>query len=539
MRIKSLPLKSTSKLIQDYMNQSDKITAFFDYNPFESFDSRLNEIRKRSFQRELLTKNLEKMNKQWNAPEATLKQIERLSDKDSVVVIGGQQAGVLTGPTYTINKLITIIRIAREQEEKLGIPVIPIFWIAGEDHDYEEINHIYMLEKNKMKKHKLEQYTIEKKSISDINIEKDSLHKWIKNFFLTIPETSYTKDLYKTIIECMERADTYVDFFARLVFQLFPNEGIVLFNSADPLIRKMESDFFIDYIKSQKTIAKEVYQTKQTLTHNGYMTTLEVEENDAHLFYKHYMERVLLIRNENDEWIGKQDEVNFSTEELIDIALNKPELLSNNVVTRPLMQEFLFPVLAFTGGHGEISYWAALKPMFHNFGLKMPPIIPRLSFTYIDDTIEKLIQKHHLSVNTIIQEGTETYKLNWLASKQEPPIEMIVQQLKNSIDKMHLPLRKVAFEIRDDIGHLAQKNLMIINKEIDYLEHRLTQTLKEQYENTIADFDTLNYHLSPKGTLQERIWNIFPFINEHGIEFIRQLVNTSNSLSHNHYVVYL
>src|SRR5690606_19978459 len=117
-------------------------------------------------------------------------------------------------------------------------------------------------------------------------------------------------------------------------------------------------------------------QTIEQLKESGYDVNLDLGENCGHLFYHGNNSRVLLTRDASGEWVGKQNEVSLSTEQLLEIAKNRPELLSNNVVTRPLMQECLFPSIAFIGGPGEVAYWAALKGVFQMMDMTMPPVVP-------------------------------------------------------------------------------------------------------------------------------------------------------------------
>src|SRR5699024_12707310 len=119
------------------------------------------------------------MNETWGAPDATIAQIERLRDERSVVVIGGQQAGLLTGPLYTIHKIVSIIKYAKEQEAKLNIPVIPVFWIAGEDHDYADINHVYTTENGNLTKQKIAQQAWKHITISNLSLNYSLHKKWI------------------------------------------------------------------------------------------------------------------------------------------------------------------------------------------------------------------------------------------------------------------------------------------------------------------------------------------------------------------------
>src|SRR5699024_6256726 len=151
----------------------------------------------------------------------------------SVVIVGGQQAGLGTGPMYTVNKIISIIKLAREKEAQLKIPVIPLFWIAGEDHDYDEINHLFIDEDDKLKKLPTRQEAFIKKSVSHIELDQEKTEKWLRQLFLSLQETEETRDLYEQMKDILKKSKTFVDFFARTLFYLFQGEGLVLFDSAD------------------------------------------------------------------------------------------------------------------------------------------------------------------------------------------------------------------------------------------------------------------------------------------------------------------
>src|SRR5690625_1562886 len=165
MRIDPIQLTNLNKLINDYRNNNNNIMQYFDYSPFHDYEKRVNDLQNRLFKREQLTDVLFTMNKSWDAPQTTFDNIEKLKNNNSVVVIGGQQAGLLTGPLYTINKIISIIQFAKQKEKELGIPVIPVFWIAGEDHDFDEINHVFLPNHGEMEKYKHPQNILKKQSI--------------------------------------------------------------------------------------------------------------------------------------------------------------------------------------------------------------------------------------------------------------------------------------------------------------------------------------------------------------------------------------
>ncbi|GAB3793527.1 bacillithiol biosynthesis cysteine-adding enzyme BshC [Virgibacillus kimchii] len=537
MQVDPVGIQNKSKLIRDYRANDKKLMSFFDYEPFTQFADRVQELKQRHFNRRHLTDVLHNLNRGWGAPEAALDNIERLKDENSTVVIGGQQAGLLTGPMYTVNKVISIIQFARQKEEELNIPVIPVFWIAGEDHDFDEINHVFLPHNGQMEKYKHPQKVYEKKPVSDIKINKQETKHWLETLFQQLQETEYTNKLYHSLENCLMKSDSYVDFFARLIHQLFEVEGLVLVDSAHPDLRKLEKDHFAGMIRSQSEIAESVHQSLKELEKIGYEVPLEAEEDDGHLFYHKETERILLKKTKEGTWKGKQNEVCFTTEELLDIAEHHPGRLSNNVVTRPLMQDLLFPTLAFIGGPGEIAYWASLKNAFHTLDINMPPVVPRLSFTFLERHIERCGKKYKISFDTVINEGTERLKKQWLEAKNNPSIQDVAASIKQQIKEAHQPLREIAAGISTDIGDLSEKNLFYLKRNIDYMEKRMMKAVQEKYEKEVSEFNMIHTSLFPNNNLQERMWTPLPWINSYSPRFISKLASESLSFENEHYII--
>lgn len=539
MQIETATLPNLNKLIRDYKNHDECILNYFDYKPFpESFKQRVADLKERTFARDELADVLAAANMKWNAPQATLTHIEQLRDEEATVVIGGQQAGLLTGPFYTINKIISLIQMANSQERELGTPVIPVFWIAGEDHDFDEINHVYMPRANKLDKHKLSLNT-NKQSVSAIENDLDTSKKWLADVFAALPETEHTKKLYETALGVLQKSGTYIDFMAKLLFLIFEEEGIVLLDSGDLAIRQLERTHFSKIIHNREKIAASVVSAKMEMAQLGYHVPLDPEMEDGNLFLEKDGERVLLHVNELGKWTGKQHELTLSTDELLHIARFAPERLSNNVVTRPIMQESLFPTLAFIGGNGEIAYWAALKGAFHAVDLKMPPVVPRLSFTFVDTATAKKLGRLNLKADKVIQDGTARMRMNWLKNQDGPPLEVMKAQLKHTIADAHAPLKEVAYSIRDDLGALAEQNIKKIEREIEFLHDKMMQAIENRHAAALADFDYVQIMLQPFGGLQERIWNPLFWLNHQGAAFIRDLAGAELSFKEDHYIIHI
>ncbi|MGI8315020.1 bacillithiol biosynthesis cysteine-adding enzyme BshC [Halobacillus mangrovi] len=541
MRIDPIALQSKQLLFHEYKNNFQALEDKFEYNPQDQtiWSNRLNYLRNNNYQREALSTVIKNMNEEWRAPSSTCTNIEMMKREESTVVIAGQQAGLLTGPLYTVHKIISVLQLARQKEKELRKPVIPVFWIAGEDHDFDEINHLFMKDKQSMKKATIQQVPEKKASVSDITIAQEDAENWIKQIFQAVRETEFTSDFYHQVLHALKQSESYSDFFARLVYLLFPEEGLVVVDAHDTRIRDLESPYFKTMIEKNEDIAKGVFSALHINRQQGYETVLDSEWNDAHLFYHQKGERVLLTRDEDGIFRGKNNEVAFTKEELLQVAEENPQHLSNNVVTRPLMQESLFPVLAFIGGPGEINYWAVLKPAFQAAGMQMPPVLPRLSFTLIDRKAEQHMERLQIEAAHGVQYGTGEEKMKWLASRNAPPIQELSKQVKSEIDRIHRPLREKSSDFGPDIEQLAEKNLQYIFQEIDFLEKRMTQSLEQKYNQEVNQFDDLDLLLRPSGGLQERMWSIVPWVNQHGTDLFQRINHHHYSFEKDHYVVYV
>ena len=540
MKFESMQIKKNNRLALDYMNKSAMVEQYFHYHPFGDDEKRLAHINQRTYQRSELTENLLQQNKAWGAGEATLSQIKRLQEPDSTVVVGGQQAGILTGPLYTVNKVISILKLAKRKEEALQRPVLPVFWIAGEDHDFAEINHIFSIRDYRTHKHTIHQHADTGKSVSDIEIDKDAAKKWLRQFLNDLPETQYSAEWLGETLQSLEQSRTYTDFFARLIFRLFPDEGLILIDAHDRELRKLERDYFQLLVSHQREISANVYETMQCLQQEGYPAALEVEQNCANLFYHDDRQERVLLERRDESWAGKNDEVLKTTEEMQIITQERPWCLSTNVVTRPIMQELLFPTLAFVAGDGEISYWATLKKAFETLGLEVPPVVPRLSITYLTERTVKLLWKRVLEPAEVIQNGTAEVKQRWLRAQQTVPVDTMFDEAKRSMNDIHKPLRDYAASVGPDLAGEAEKNMLYIERQMDNLQKRMSQKLKATYQVPLNHFDELESALHPNGGLQERVWNPYLLINQYGQKFLKEIIHDENmNFGEEHYIVYL
>ncbi|MFK3959397.1 bacillithiol biosynthesis cysteine-adding enzyme BshC [Guptibacillus hwajinpoensis] len=540
MKLKETFLPGSNVIATDYIAEKKGISAFFDYTyqHDSSYEKRYEELMERHQDRGNLTQHLMEFNEQFEAEGPALTNIDRLQRAEAVTVVAGQQAGVLTGPLYTINKAISVIKLAAEKERKLGVPVIPIFWVAGEDHDYHEVNHIYAYDEGRERKEAVPQKQMTKQALSDISLDHDAINSWTRDMLKRFGETSYTKEIQGFLERVTEKSNTYVDHFCYIMTKLFSKHGLVLVDSGNRDFRRLQTDAFKQMIHQNETINEGVLTQAAHLREENYPIGVDLDDLQANLFVKVNGERILLERI-NGRFEGKTASVSYSKEELLELAERQPEDLSNNVVTRPIMQDLMFPVLGFVAGPGELAYWALLKPAFHTFGIKMPVIVPRLTFTFVERHIQKYLDDLSLSGDEILKSGIDHSKETYVLHLDDVGIGATFNDAKLKVDEIHQNLRDLTESVDRGLNRFAEKNGQFLQRQLDLLQQKIYQSLEYQHENTLDKFNEVGFALKPNGAPQERKWNAVYYLNWHGLDFVDQVMELELPFNDKHKVIYL
>ncbi len=542
MEILNLSLPATNRFATEYLEQTPEIQRYFHYrfNDHLEYEKRLTEIQQRSYMRNELAAHIEEYMDQFPTSEKVKVSIEKLKEENSTVIIGGQQAGILTGPLYTIHKIISIIALAKQKERELNVPVVPVFWIAGEDHDYQEVNHVFVERNNKIEKKIYPEKVLDKRMVSAIDLNHDLCYQWVEGIIKSFGETAYTKDLLLVFEKAIHESKTFVDFFAWIVMHLFKDSGLLIIDSGDENIRKLEKEFFIKQIKNCKEITKEVKAQQKVLKSNGFEHTIDISDQAANLFYydRENHERILLdYDDENNLFIGRDGQIQLTIEQMLELAGEFPENLSNNVVTRPLMQEWIFPTLSFIAGPGEIAYWAELKQAFEWFELKMPPIVPRLNITLLDRSVETDMDELGLDLRETLIVGTEKKKRDFLQTLKDENLDKLFEKMKQDLLLNYGKLEAYVTTENKGLLPLLNKNQGKVFDQIVFMENKLEQSVQKKYEVVINKFERVENALWPAGSPQERTLNSFFFINQHGPTLISDLLNCSFIFDGTHKII--
>ncbi|MGF3102461.1 bacillithiol biosynthesis cysteine-adding enzyme BshC [Rossellomorea sp. DUT-2] len=539
MEVESLNIPAINKFASQYLKQEEPVTSFFHYNVNSSsvYSDRMKDLASRQFQREDLAECISSYMKSLPSSEKVEESLGKLRN-DAVTVIAGQQAGLMTGPLYTIHKIISVIQLARKQEAELKHPVVPVFWIAGEDHDYQEVNHIYVENGSKLEKIGYPERITEKKMTSHITYEKTVMKKWLDDILVILGETEHTKQLASDLTKMIDEEEDIVRFFAHFVMSLFKDFGLLVIDSAYPLLRKLEARHFHHLIENSQPITDKVLEQQEEIRKNGYGTQLDISPLAANLFIQLQDERALLER-EGNKFFEKNSGKAYSNLELLSILDESPESFSNNVVTRPMMQEWLFPTLAFVAGPGEIAYWGELKKAFEYVDLKMPPVVPRLNITIVEREIDKRIQDLQLTLHGVITEGVSTARDAFWKSLERPDLKFEMNEIQEELQRKYEKIREQAVSIDQGLHPIIEKNLEFHLSQFDYLRNKVDKALKDKNSLTFNQFMKVENSIRPNEGPQERTWNVLYFLNKYGPYFVKDLTLLEFTFDGTHKVVYI
>ncbi|UCZ51835.1 bacillithiol biosynthesis cysteine-adding enzyme BshC [Bacillus shivajii] len=525
-----------------YILNDEQFMPFFDYSLKEdALLKRYHEIQSRSYQRRNIVEVLTQYNKQFSEDEAIYASIEKLKDDRSVTVVGGQQAGLLTGPIYTINKIISILKTARRVENEHGIPVVPIFWMAGEDHDIDEVNHTFIHNQENIKKLNISERNDLKTPVSERFISADDGKKVVDELFQFLNETEHTRELYHQLTNDVKDGLTYVEWCARILHRLFEGTGLVLMDAACPQIRQIEQPFFKELIKKNDELRGAFIEGANNFKRKNFGEPIAIEESNAHLFVHYQGQRFLLSKN-NGVFTDKNRSKTWTEDELLEMVDKDPSCISNNVVTRPLMQDFLLPVLSFVAGPGEIKYWATLKEAFHTFNINMPIVEPRLHITFVSRPVEKNLIKVGVNHKAVALNGLSNKKQQWLKSKEKAPYKTEIENARMQMDEIFSHLSSTFKEYGKEYELLREKYRNKAEDQFVELEKKFEAKLLQENEAGIRRFDLVESEIKPNGNPQERYLNIHSFLNLYGPDLIQRVVSeipSEDNYAGTHAFIYL
>ncbi|MDF2726072.1 MAG: bacillithiol biosynthesis cysteine-adding enzyme BshC [Paenibacillus sp.] len=543
MKVERYRWETSQPITRDYIQRFEAVAGLYAYNPWDDSSEQrraewLDRASRPQADRDRLAAALRAYNENVGNTGLALDHIEALRDSRTLVVTGGQQAGLFTGPLLVLYKAITVITEARQAANQLGRTVVPLFWIAGEDHDFEEANHTYVLTDSlALQKIKINASSDVKTSVSRSEITGESWEEAVAQLEQTLLNSEFKPELVARIRDICISSNTLTEQFAKTLAWLFGEYGLILLDSDDPNIRALESAMFEQIATKQDELGASVMAGKSRLEALGYAAQVELSANQSHLFVFHEGERLLLQRNDDGTFSDRRRKVTLTVGQLTELAVQSPDKLSNNVVSRPLMQDYLLPVLTVVLGPSEIAYWGLLRGAFEQFGLQMPILVPRYEFTLLEGTVQKQMTKFALSFEDIICRLDEK-QTSWLEAQGSLQVEQLFADAKAKFNDLYGPVVEAVSGINPGLRKLGETNKQKIVEQIDFLEARAAEAFRSQHESALRHWERIRMSVLPSGKPQERLYNVFQYWAKYGGGWLRELMEAPLARDGDHRIIY-
>ncbi|MCK0161976.1 bacillithiol biosynthesis cysteine-adding enzyme BshC [Allomuricauda sp. F6463D] len=525
MEVECIPFKETgyfSQLICDYVNQKKELSHFFNRYPIpENFGAQIKEKAANYPQanRTVLVDSLREQYINVEVSKATQVNIDALASENTFTVTTGHQLNLFTGPLYFLYKIVCTINLAKKLNEKHSDShFVPVYWMATEDHDFDEINYFNL--------HGKKVHWNKKASGAVGRLSTEGLQDVYEIFASELGNLGLTENLKELFEKAYIEHQTLTEATRYLANSLFGDQGLVIVDGDDVKLKELLVPFakkdILDHTPYQK-----ISETIETLGNLSTDYNIQVNPREINFFYLKEGLRERIVIKKGKYHIINTD-INFSKEELLEELEAHPERFSPNVVARPLYQEIILPNLCYIGGGGELAYWLELKSYFDEVGVTFPMLMLRNSVLMITEKqankmermglkISHLFMKQHSLINKKIRD-ISNIDIDFTAQKQLLEAQFKdMYQLAEQTDKSFLGAVK-AQEVKQKKG-------------LEHLEKRLLKAQKRKLKDHVVRLTELQNELFPNQSLQERQLNFSEMYLEMGDTLIPLLLETLDPFS--------
>lgn len=538
MRIEKISKFYSQPLADAYLQDFSRISPFFTYDPRkeEDFAKRLKHLQQAPKAHLLpLATELRVYNTQLGCGEKTLQHIGLLEKAEAVAVVTGQQPGILTGPLFTIYKALGTIQLAQRLTEQLQVPVVPIFWIGADDHDFAEINHLFVPTSQGPRKISLSAQD-GRHSVGHLPLPQE-VEKIIEQLQELTPPLGWQQEGIALLRETAGESDNLADWFGRIMTFLFREEGLVLINPLLPGMRTLSAPIFQQALQVAPEVDRRLRAACLELEQSGFIPQIQCEGDKLHLFtYVEGQRRALYWREE--VFSDRAGDRLWPKDQLIELSQREPQRFSPDVVLRPVVQEGLLPVLAYVAGPGEISYYALLKNIFALFGQVMPMIYPRPNITLVEPLVEKLIQKYRLPREVLLG-GIQVFAQDYLKQSDDLGIAAHFTDFKQLLREKQRELVQAVSPVDPALQGMGKENLRRLLRMVDSFEEKVQQRHRKNHETALRQLAKVHDSLCPQGAWQERVFNVFPYIMKYQPQLLQEIANAIDVTDWRHKLVFL
>ncbi len=545
LRVETLPFEripQQSRLFLDYLRDPVALRRF--YPSAVRFHHELSErapevLAAHKTNRRELCDALEAMNRRWGATDETLANIERLREADCVAVVSGQQAGLFTGPLYTIYKALSAVKLAGCLTQR-GTKAVPVFWIATEDHDFAEVATAEFIGCDCRLASVNVQTAMHREGapVGSVVLD-DSIDETIKRLLDVLPSTEFIPEVERLLRETWKPGAGFGDGFAQMITRLIGCYGLILLDPLDAKLKHLAAPLYAEAARRAPEMAAALVTRSRELEEAGYHAQVATSENAFPLFlHTEDGSRHAVARTSNGGYKTKDAREEYTAEELAEMAANNPQKFSPNVTLRAVVQDYLLPTVAYFGGAAEIAYFAQTAEVYRTLNRPATPILPRASMTIVERRTWRTLERYGLGLpdlfdglDAVLARVVEEH----LGSETAQTFNHTEESINRELDTLQEQLRQVDPTLSDALETGRRK----IKYQLEGLRTRFHRAQMGRDRAAHRQLERAFAALYPNKTLQERHINITSLLARHGTYIVGWIYDAINLGSSDHQIVYL
>ena len=516
MTLSCIPYHETQtlpKLIEAVMDENPALASF--YQAPATLDNLVVQMASKgetfSVQtRTILADCLTAQYRHLNPGELTSSQIEALKNPNTFTITTGHQLNLMGGPMYFLYKIISVINLSKILNDRHpNHKFVPVFWMASEDHDFDEVNHFHFGE------HCLEWQRQSQGPVGRLSTTE--LNKLFDQFSAHLERDEHSKALIEMFQNSYLNQHNLADATRALVHQLFGKDGLIVIDGDDLKLKRLFKPTMIQELKEQIIFGK-VTTTNQALKRVNPNFKIQVNPRSLNLFYITNDIRERIEINGGSYRVLNTD-LSWNLEGILKELEDHPERFSPNVLMRPLYQETVLPNLCYVGGGGELSYWLQLKSCFETFKLNFPLLLHRNSAVVLSKKQQQNLRKSNLSLQDLFLSPEDLTTRIVKTQSNLIDFSKEKQYLKQQFENLYHIAKQTDASFLGAVAAQEKKQI----KGLADLEKRLLKAEKRKHKTQIEAALSLQSELFPNVDLQERVINFSFFYNLYGESFIHKL----------------
>ena len=519
MKVEKISFAETqrfSRIFLDYVSQKEELKQFYGYYPYkENFRKQIDLKSKFSKNNRIILEKV--LLSQYSGVKTSANvqhNIRSLTNENTFTVTTGHQLNIFTGPLYFIFKIITAINACKElQLEYPEYDFVPVYWMASEDHDFAEINNLFLFGK---------QY------VWDTN-QRGSVGRFMPNSLSKLLDALPEKmPIFETAYLDHSNLSDSVRYY---VNELFQEQGLVVIDGDNTELKKLFIPYMLDDI-NEYSAHRFIQETSTRLESYGYEA--QVHPREINFFYLDSIIRERFVE-ENGVFRVLNTDKTYTKEELTRLIKEEPFKLSPNVIMRPLYQEVILPNIGYVGGPGEIAYWLQIKSLFQHYSIPYPIILPRNSGMVIDKNIEQKIQKLGIHILDIFQD-ISILKKEFV--KKNSKNSLSLGEEKYIMNTIIHSLKTKATDIDKSLEGFIMKQQAKWEEDLENIEKKIQKSEQQNQETNLKQIEYVKEKLFPQNILQERRDSFLNF-SINNSNFVQQLLISFQPFDFQFYILFI